>query len=119
MTTEQPNAMVLKCTDCDDNGTYVPSAARLTLYTHGRMILEFFCVHCRMHNRQELARTAFADALMEMGVPTTVVAVPAEVGEHPDPRTPAITRGHVTGLERMSMEIFNRVVERELKLDGR
>lgn len=119
MTTEKPNAMVLRCEDCCDNGTYLPGAARLTLYTHGRMVLEFFCVHCRMLNRQQLRRAAFADALTEMGVPTTTVVVPAEVGEHPDPRTPAITGGHVMLLEKMSMAVFNRQMERELKFDGR
>jgi hypothetical protein len=118
MTTEH-NAMVLECDHCEDSGTYLPGAARLTLFTHGRMLLEFFCVHCREHNGQQLVRVDFAQALTEMGVPTTIVRVPLEVAEHPHDKTPAITKGAVTGFERMRLDLFNTLVERELKWDGR
>jgi hypothetical protein len=111
------DAMILECSLCRENGTYVPKATRLTLFTHGLMVLRFFCVHCYEMDHQVLRTSAFADQLTQLGVPTTVVRTPMELFEHPDPKVPAITKGHCTGMERLSLEMFNRVVDRELRLE--
>jgi hypothetical protein len=114
MTEQMVDAMVLQCSLCRETGTYVVAATRLTLFTHGLMVLQFFCVHCYELDRQELGDPTFADRLTQMGVPTTVVRVPMECFEHPDATVPCITKGHVAGMERLSLEVFNRVVDREL-----
>lgn len=112
--TELADAMILECSRCREHGTYVAKATRLTLFTHGLMVLRFFCVHCYELDYQVLKSSAFADQLTQLGVPTTVVRTPMEMFEHPDANVPAITQGHCTGMERLSLEVFNRVLEREL-----
>lgn len=114
MTEQMVDAMILECSLCRENGTYVPKATRLTLFTHGLIVLRFFCVHCYDLDRQVVRSSAFADQLTQLGVPTTVVRTPMEMFEHPEATVPAITMGHVMLVERASLKVFNQLLVQEL-----
>lgn len=70
-----------RCQHCLELRQFRPSAARLTLYSHGRAVLRFFCLDCHELNAQEVESIQTARAMGAAGVATEVVIVPAEVAE--------------------------------------
>ena len=110
------DVLVLRCTLCEFDSTLMPKACRLTLYTHGLMILRFFCLHCHELVTVPLKSVDFAQAMSDAGVPTDVVRVPDEVLEHPSPDKLPINVQECRYLENVPLSYFQAQTIRELKL---
>lgn len=104
----------LSCLHCYEKDTYKPAAMNLTLLSTGVAILAFFCTSCRRENRQEVGPD-IGEKLTREGVRAQLINVPLEFEERaasPEPGelTPAI----VAALEDMSLEVFERIIRRDL-----
>lgn len=111
---QDDQAIQARCTYCRMLRYYVPTGARLTLYTDQRMILNFFCIECREYNAQRIGNVKTAQSIEKAGVPTVVVRVPLEISEHPGPSTPAIQLHELVCMEEASDSLFNEIARREL-----
>lgn len=115
---ERPPAQLwaATCSFCALLGDMRPGAGRITLYSHGVVSLEFFCVHCHEYNRTPI-HAGLAEALTDIGVPTDVVAVPAEMYEHPlEGAARPIATIECAHLERYSLDLFQRLAIKEFGL---
>lgn len=113
--TEAPKVLLLECQHCAEQCGLQPQAARLDLHTTGLMVLRFFCLHCYELNRVALGGADFAQAIADMGVPTTIIRVPLEVTEHPHPDLPPISNFAVEKWERLPLRALNEYAMRELR----
>lgn len=100
------------CDHCGVGAVYRPSAIGMKLYTHGVIVMEFFCVKCRLENRR-IIEVDLAEHLEHVGVTATVVHTPGELLEHPPPGTPPIADADVDRIESMSLDVFNRLMRFE------
>lgn len=98
------------CDHCGTGAVYKPSAIRLTLYTHGVVVMEFFCIMCRLENHR-IIDVDLGQHLELAGVVTTIVHTPGELLEHPPEGSPPVTDLDVDRIESMSLDVFNRLME--------
>jgi hypothetical protein len=101
------------CDHCGAGAVYKPSAIAVTIYTHGVIVMEFFCVKCREENRRVIGMD-LAEHLALVGVQATVVRTPLELMEHPSPDTPPITEVEVELFADRGLETFNRLLRFEV-----
>ena len=100
------------CLHCRARNEYLPSGLALTLYTHGVVVMRFFCLSCRELNAQQVADEV-AEHLGDAGVASTIVVTPDEVLEWPPLDLPAICETDCRQLERLTTDVFNRWMEHE------
>lgn len=98
------------CDYCGNGAVYRPSGISMTLYTHGVIVMEFFCVVCRLENHRVI-NVDLGQHLELVGVVTTIVHTPGELLEHPPADAPPIGAEDVDRIESMSLDVFNRLME--------
>jgi len=108
------NALVVDCPLCRQTSTLQRSALKLYLYTHGVMVLRYFCLHCHELCSNVIHSVEFARSLAARGVASEVIRVPEEMAEHPGPEVKAITEMECRYLEVMALTFFNERFRREL-----
>lgn len=102
------------CDGCHVRTDLVPTAGRIVIYTHGVMVLEFFCPACRAFNRYPMTDLVLVKALRRAGVPTSVVRTPAEMTEHPPLGAPVITAQELEAMEVCNAVVFEQFLISEL-----
>lgn len=99
--------------DCGERNHYAVQNVRVLLYNHGVCALSFTCPKCG--ERTEFGvPDSVALQLDRSGAPTTVVKVPEEVFEWPEPGVPPITESDAGIMERSTQAHFEDCVRREL-----
>jgi len=106
------DSFTVSCLACNEARTYVASGGRLTLYSHGWMVLEFWCQACYEHNAWRIVDVDFAEQISRLGVPTRLVSVPAEMLEHPS-MGESINEVDVRQMENVNLTYFQERLNRE------